>query len=451
MYRIKTITVKELFGYAGNDYTVKLDHMATINFIYGFNGCGKTTLFKLVYGAFKISLSILDSISFKSIKITFDTGESLIVGKTINKQFDDITIGELPQDEIGYYFPWVYKWEAVGGDVREGKFYISKLISDNFSEALKEDFVNNSKLPFFDNMEAKKQVKFEELFITCPVDESISSSNNEFFRELAKKLNRIRSSIEILYANKDYDRFASLQRPRRKFDDGIHYEQLFENYDMLYDTVQIELEYAKKEIVKRDKEIGSMKDVSVEEWTSIRNGEVYDKEKKYVVFKIPDKSQFIKDKLKIIMDDGKAISFYFMPLEQMQEIREKQLLLFEELINKKPGLTDKDIFIDRSTGDIKVKMFGRDDVLLPMEKLSSGEKNWLLLHFYLIFFTNNNSIILIDEPEVSMHVDWQHSFANNIVEICKEKNIQIIIATHSPDVINENFLLMSEMKKIGGE
>ena len=296
-------------------------------------------------------------------------------------------------------------------------------------------------------MKTKAQFKIGEFFRNSPIDEYISPSNSEFFRELTHKLARISATVEILYANKDYNRFASSQKIRSKQDDGIHSENYFENFEM-FDTVQFELEYVKKRLENRKNEIEFTSDITLEEKLSGRTTEVYDKEKKYIVFKIPDKSQFIKDKLKNIMDGNNAMKFYGVGLEQIQEIREKQLSLFEELINQKPGLTDKDIFIDRDTGDIKVKMFGRDDVLLPIEKLSSGEKNWLLLHFYLIFFTNNNSILLIDEPEVSMHPEWLINFVDNCKMIFEDKEVQIIIATHSPSITYYDSDVMVEMRRI---
>ena len=467
MYRIKTITVKELFGYAGNNYTVELDPVSKINFIYGFNGCGKTTLLRLVYATFNRKLTLLDSISFKSMKISFDNDESLIVERTINKRFDDITINELQKDETGrYYFPIVFRWEYSNKEISEGKYNINESVSNKFERILNDDFDNNSKRTM-----KEEDLPLSEFYKGLSAEEDLTSYRGEYCKDLNNKLSYIDIvyNVDILYANKDYNRLASSQEIRRKQDDGEHAESIFENYELL-DTVPFEYKIVKEFLKERGEELSSMKDITLQEFMQgKRSSDLYDKENKYIVFKIPDKIDFIKEQLKVIMSDydyrkrfilkmstpdDNLSKFYeeiASNIEQMHEIREKQLSLFENLINQKPGLTDKDIFIDRSTGDIKVKMFGRDDVLLPIEKLSSGEKNWLLLHFYLIFFTNNNSIILIDEPEVSMHVDWQHSFANNIMEICKEKNIQIIIATHSPDVINENFLLMSEMKKIGEE
>ena len=59
--------------------------------------------------------------------------------------------------------------------------------------------------------------------------------------------------------------------------------------------------------------------------------------------------------------------------------------------------------------------------------------------YRFIFGISNGSILLIDEPEISLHVSWQLDFLNDIEEILREKNMQVIIATHSPQIINEHW------------
>lgn len=65
--------------------------------------------------------------------------------------------------------------------------------------------------------------------------------------------------------------------------------------------------------------------------------------------------------------------------------------------------------------------------------LSSGEKQLFLRALALKFLEVNNSIILIDEPEISLHPEWQ----SKIIDVYKSigNNNQLIIATHSPHVI----------------
>ena len=65
--------------------------------------------------------------------------------------------------------------------------------------------------------------------------------------------------------------------------------------------------------------------------------------------------------------------------------------------------------------------------------LSSGEKQLFLRALSLKFLEVNNSIILIDEPEISLHPQWQRK----IIDVYKSigNNNQLIIATHSPHVI----------------
>lgn len=67
--------------------------------------------------------------------------------------------------------------------------------------------------------------------------------------------------------------------------------------------------------------------------------------------------------------------------------------------------------------------------------LSSGEKQLFLRALALKFLEVNNSVILIDEPEISLHPQWQ----KKIIDVYESigKNNQLIIATHSPHIIGD--------------
>jgi len=88
-----------------------------------------------------------------------------------------------------------------------------------------------------------------------------------------------------------------------------------------------------------------------------------------------------------------------------------------------------------------------------IESLSTGEKILLSKILNLYFKDIKNQIILIDEPELSLHPAWQNKVLKLYENFAKENNCQIIIATHSPHIIasaSHNFLrfLVEENGKI---
>lgn len=105
--------------------------------------------------------------------------------------------------------------------------------------------------------------------------------------------------------------------------------------------------------------------------------------------------------------------------------------------------------------DVKLKGFSKDEKTLPIfensageefdiNDLSSGEKQLFLRTLSIKMLEPKNSIILIDEPELSLHPKWQQ----RIVEVYKNigENNQIILATHSPHILgsvsNENIFIL---------
>ncbi|HCM9647998.1 TPA: AAA family ATPase [Enterobacter bugandensis] len=73
----------------------------------------------------------------------------------------------------------------------------------------------------------------------------------------------------------------------------------------------------------------------------------------------------------------------------------------------------------------------------PIFDLSTGEFNLITSILGLGFSAEKNSIVLIDEPEVSLHPQWQVDFITMIYEIFKEYNVShIIISTHSPMIVS---------------
>ncbi len=105
--------------------------------------------------------------------------------------------------------------------------------------------------------------------------------------------------------------------------------------------------------------------------------------------------------------------------------------------------------------DVKLKGFSKDEKTMPIfensageefdiNDLSSGEKQLFLRTLSIKMLEPNNSIILIDEPELSLHPKWQQ----RIIEVYKKigENNQIIVATHSPHILgsvsSENIFIL---------
>ena len=71
-----------------------------------------------------------------------------------------------------------------------------------------------------------------------------------------------------------------------------------------------------------------------------------------------------------------------------------------------------------------------------MEELSDGEQELITKAFSIYLADIKDSIILIDEPESSLHPTWQARIVQVYAKIAKENNNQIIFATHSPHIVS---------------
>jgi len=78
-----------------------------------------------------------------------------------------------------------------------------------------------------------------------------------------------------------------------------------------------------------------------------------------------------------------------------------------------------------------------NDEIIDIQKLSSGEKQLLIIFLKVLLQKEQPSILLMDEPEISLHLSWQTELINAIREI--NPNCQVIIATHAPGIFSKYF------------
>lgn len=79
---------------------------------------------------------------------------------------------------------------------------------------------------------------------------------------------------------------------------------------------------------------------------------------------------------------------------------------------------------------------------LDLESLSSGEQHELVMTYDLLFRVRYDSLVMIDEPELSLHILWQKSFLPDLLEIVKARHFDVLLATHSPFIAGDHEDLM---------
>lgn len=158
-----------------------------------------------------------------------------------------------------------------------------------------------------------------------------------------------------------------------------------------------------------------------------------------------------RDRLLYLSDtelDRPAIVLYAARMRELasepdDSMREK-IGLFTRIINSR--LNHKKISVDSETGFAFATSAG---AILSPEKLSSGEQHTVVILFNLLFDTEPDTLVMIDEPELSLHVFWQQQFISDLAEIIGIGRFDALIATHSPQIIHDRWDLAVELKGPG--
>ena len=143
-------------------------------------------------------------------------------------------------------------------------------------------------------------------------------------------------------------------------------------------------------------------------------------------------------------DNRRAIALYLSDSVKKYEVLEPfadKLLLFLDIVNTKFKPTKF------------VQIGGREGIRIGLSRggeihprlLSSGEQHEIVLLFDLIFFSEPGTLVLIDEPEISLHIDWQKKFLSDVEAIGKAADLRFLLATHSPAIIGTRVDICKEI------
>ena len=152
---------------------------------------------------------------------------------------------------------------------------------------------------------------------------------------------------------------------------------------------------------------------------SLLDMQLFQLQRKYLDYQVNIGNRIIE---KLQMGDAEAA-------QQMSQKKTR----FQDIVDELFSDTGKKII--RTANELQFTQIG--EVLLPY-RLSSGEKQILIILLTVLVEDNQPYVLFMDEPEVSLHMEWQ----KRLIDLCIElnPNVQIILTTHSPAVVMNGWM-----------
>jgi predicted ATPase len=138
-------------------------------------------------------------------------------------------------------------------------------------------------------------------------------------------------------------------------------------------------------------------------------------------------------KLEHLVFKKEETSFSYLDMHLMR--LDSAIERFHTIANSFFEDTGKTVFYDVQTRSLKVR---KDDITLSLTQLSAGEKQLLIILLEILLIRSESVLILMDEPELSLHIRWQRKLIPQLIRL--QPNAQFIIATHAPSVFGDGYM-----------
>lgn len=427
---LNSIEIKGLFGYFDHEIIFGNNDLSIIT---APNGYGKTVILNIIQSIFDKKFSYLLNLEFSEItvnikneQITFEKENSSTIKIKSNKKNKK----EIKIDRKKYInnLSMVNSIRALGFierigrdewlDSKENDIIDTETVVNRYSIDIKKDdnnwfdkvvnkiniyMIKDQRLFYMDlkKMRLGSRWRNEELDLNNSI-EKYSHELSASIRDCGLKSQRKSQDLDSSFPNRLIDKSNKVK--------SLGKEELFSELDKLQKK---RLELSDLSLLSSDNNFDPLNDTS---------------------------------KLDINDDDLKVLTLYVNDtkekLDAYNDLYQK-VQLFVSLLNEKK-LSFKKIKIDIDKG---FKFVTLDEKDIELKKLSSGEQNQVVILYDLIFNVKKNYLVLIDEPEISLHIAWQEEFLSDIEKIQKINNMQVIISTHSPQIINGRWELVTSLYK----
>lgn len=145
----------------------------------------------------------------------------------------------------------------------------------------------------------------------------------------------------------------------------------------------------------------------------------------------------------IINQNGEGSSFFDYRMKQMNYPEQSEMIRariekFFAVVDSVFSETGKTVGVDPATNSLVFYLIKGEGCSAPkkeyvtLEQLSSGEKQMLLILTTVFLQEDKPNVLLLDEPEISLHISWQDKLINLLREL--NPNCQLILTTHSPNI-----------------
>ena len=448
--RVKSIEVHGLFGVFDHEIPlVSTDH---VSIIFGPNGFGKTVMLKMIAGVLTGDRTIFEHTPFREFSVRLDDGTQALVrrgvprrgeGRRAKAKLEFLVRGrtgkalkvppaqfpaEIPGpilDEVDRRVPGLYRRAGGGWADDEGKYYSLSEIVSLFPEAA-------AALP---------------PGYRPPIFEILSEPKVFFIQADRLGGQRTREVLERELRSARSYRVAMEEAPSPVLPRVEQYSR-----DLVERIQAVLAEYAKhsqerdrtfpERLVRFARE--GQRALSEQDILD-KMAELENKRRRLITLGLLDREKGLAD---LTQDDVRGapegLSIYVDDVTRKLEV-------FDDIARRIGSLVDivngrfryKRLSIDRERG-FRVESDLHQPIAL--EDLSSGEQHELVLLYEILFHLPRNGLVLIDEPEISLHVAWQSRFLADLIDILKLADAYAIVATHSPVIIGSRTDLMVELK-----
>ena len=423
------------------DYDIPVNKKSGITIIIGENGLGKTILLEMLEALFEGEYIYFRDVSFKEFILEFDDGVKWILKKEEQKEdFLLLNLTQIKKDNSKPRHVCLMKYPL--GDFtfsarrasrhnlyisrneqrmwkkrKPGEiFYEDKLINWIDDDSLYDIYLRDRKKPqWFTKRHENVNVSLIKTQRLISIKDKEEGTHENTVEKLSKELSKIIKSLltKSTELSSKLDRTYPNRLVNRLKPSPSHSTKQLKAELALLETKRKLLDRVGLIVIEKDSNI----------------------------LDIETQEDVIDQVLLLYVEDS------FKKIEIFDEIAKKIEILLS-IINKR--FKHKKFFVDREQGFLFrstiIKDKNGEGQSIPVSKLSSGEQNELVLFYELLFKSKPSSLILIDEPEVSLHISWQNCFIEDLKEIATLNNLRFIIATHSPDIISNNWDLKVELK-----